>query len=131
MIQANELRIGNRFIRELPCKRGQDFDSAFVLTEELMGKLFGDTTEIALQDLFPIPLTPEILEKCGFKKHNNAWVPLDYNEHDYNRWRFTIWNQHEDEYSYNSAEFPVHLQYLHQLMNLYYSLTGTELNYNP
>lgn len=76
----------------------------------------------------PIPLTPELLQKCGFKKYNNAWVPIDYNEKDYNRWRFTIWDQFDGEdLKYNSAEFQISLTSLHQLQNLYYALTGQEL----
>ena len=62
MIQANEIKVNNRFIRALDSSRGLEYDHDFVLTEEWIGKLFGDNISIALQDLHPIPLTPEILE---------------------------------------------------------------------
>lgn len=131
MIQANEIKVNNRFIRALDSSRGLEYDHDFVLTEEWIGKLFGDNISIALQDLHPIPLTPEILEKCGFKKLNNAWVPIDYSATDYLKWSFTIWDNKDGTYRYNSAEFIPELKYLHQLQNLYYALTGEELIYKP
>lgn len=131
MIQANEIKVNNRFIRELHNQRGLEYDHDFVLTEEWIGKLFGDNISIALQDLHPIPLTPEILVKCGFKKLNNAWVPIDYSATDYLKWSFTIWDNKDGTYRYNSAEFIPELKSLHQLQNLYYALTGEELIYKP
>jgi len=131
MIQANEIKVNNRFIRQSRYSRGLEYDHDFVLTEEWIGKLFGDNISIALQDLHPIPLTPEILEKCGFKKLNNAWVPIDYSATDYFKWSFTIWDNKDGTYRYNSAEFIPELKYLHQLQNLYYALTGEELIYKP
>jgi len=131
MIQANEIKVNNRFIRALDSSRGLEYDHDFVLTEEWIGKLFGDNISIALQDLHPIPLTPEILVKCGFKKLNNAWVPIDYSATDYLKWSFTIWDNKDGTYRYNSAEFIPELKYLHQLQNLYYALTGEELIYKP
>ena len=131
MIQANEIKVNNRFIRALDSSRDLEYDHDFVLTEEWIGKLFGDNISIALQDLHPIPLTPEILEKCGFKKLNNAWVPIDYSATDYLKWSFTIWDNKDGTYRYNSAEFIPELKYLHQLQNLYYALTGEELIYKP
>jgi hypothetical protein len=77
----------------------------------------------------PIPLTPEILEKAGFKKFNNAWVLSDYNPLNHFGWDFTIWDEKGD-YRYNSAEFIPELKSLHSLQNLYFALTGTELNIN-
>mgnify|MGYP001579065370 CR=1 FL=1 len=68
MIQANELRIGNMVNRELHSPRGLEYDPHFILDENAMGALFNQDKNIALQDLFPIPLTPEILEKAGFEQ---------------------------------------------------------------
>jgi len=79
----------------------------------------------------PIPLTPEVLEKCGFHKQNNAWVPEGHESKGYTTWDFTIWDGGRGEYYYNSAEFPTPLQFLHQLQNLYFALTGEELTYTP
>lgn len=81
----------------------------------------------------PIPLTPEILEKCGLKNGNSE---LDRNV-------FYSTNKHLAQFSVNiSGSFgiyvgvfialrSVHLEYLHQLQNLYFALTNEELNYTP
>lgn len=56
MIKENELRIGNWYKVD-----------ATVLTEESFAR-FDDWQDAGnfLYDCSPIPLTPEILEKCGF-----------------------------------------------------------------
>ena len=75
MIQAKELRIGNivcdpSMAVHVPIKeitqnyvtvdmRGQDFD--------------GIELAISYEDLLSIPLTPEILEKCGFEADMGGW----------------------------------------------------------
>ena len=78
------------------------------------------------ENLFPIPLTPEILEKCGFE--NNGF-----------------YRSHSDPYmeispsatgfilSVNGSEYEIGetFNHLHQLQNLYFALTKAELNYQP
>ena len=129
MINANELRIGscvmynNRLFqieaisRSLPCLNTDEFGIGVV-----------DWNNIE-----PIPLTPEILEKCGLKNGNSE---LDRNV-------FYSTNKHLAQFSVNiSGSFgiyvgvfialrSVHLEYLHQLQNLYFALTNEELNYTP
>lgn len=126
MIQANELRIGN-WVQMQDVPNGS----------EMPGSMFQwdsahwwdvETSRLRVSMLNPIPLTPEILEKCGFHKHNNAWVLDDFSETDYNKDFFTIWNIHDGNYHLNTTNFPVELHSLHQLQNLYFALTGTELN---
>lgn len=112
MIKANELRIGNLFIRELCNSRRLEYDDSFILTEEWMGKLFSDNISIALQDLHPIPLTPEILEKCGFVLDEDAgYYFLDLPGKP----------QNIDRLKVGKGVF------VHQLQNLYFALTGEEL----
>lgn len=74
----------------------------------------------------PIPLTEEWLLKFGFHKHNNAWVQDDFNENN-NRFYFSIWSDTDEDFRYNSSEFDVELNYVHQLQNLYFALTNKEL----
>lgn len=88
-------------------------------------------------DLEPIPLTPEILEKCG-------WVTLDA-ESDIMTWgpeddSFSISNngglddERNQPYYFacdrNFIELKREIKYLHQLQNLYFALTGEELPVN-
>jgi len=125
MIQANELRIGNwvKFINKVlqcgagtieDCQRANSVDSPFKYE--------------------PIPITPEILEKCGLLRDREGWIisysfkiydPLiiggtgNYEQSD--RKIYTILHK--------NSVFPTGFKYLHQLQNLYFALTGEELNF--
>lgn len=144
MIQANELRIGNWVnlgLRDDIKNYGkvlsigsleQKFEQVYCECEESFEWAFKD-------NYCGIPLTPEILNKCGFKKDldTKQWsnpsdtVGILIDEHnrlrekrgleiDERREGFFV----ETYYSY------IELEYLHQLQNLYFSLTGTELVIN-
>jgi len=124
MINAKECRVNNRYNRELQTSRGMLYDHDFVLTEEWMGKLFGDNISIALQDLHPIPLSPEILEKCGFvyrNEHRGVGCIMDLGNIASvgilkNGFRYLLLWQ-------------APLKYLHQLQNIYFAHFGEELTY--
>ena len=124
MIAANEIRVGNRFIRELRTQRGTEYEHDFVLTEEWMGKLFGDNISIALQDLHPIPLSPEILEKCGFvyrNEHRGVGCIMDLGN-------IASVGILENGFRYLLL-WQAPLKYLHQLQNIYFAHFGEELTY--
>ena len=74
-----------------------------------------------LDELEPIPLTAEMLEKCGFEKvadetfikgHLTLQKMQDYNG---------------EVFLFNSAELRPQITYVHQLQNFYFALTGEEL----
>ena len=69
----------------------------------------------------PIPLTEELLLNCGFRKNDNQFKRLGFSVFLY-----------KDADFYESYELPmfIHLQFLHQLQNLYYALTNEELTIN-
>jgi hypothetical protein len=77
----------------------------------------------------PIPLTPEILEKCGFnkeeKKTNRNDIPSGTYQ-VYDKGHFAFNSIHGWWFNGKQLDFPP--QYLHQLQNLYYFLCGEELN---
>ena len=117
MINANELRIGN-FI-------GDKQRPYFPITLDNI-KYF--------HTFLPIPITPEILEKCGFKKNrnnemaieiNNISGHLELNEGGCNYFypSFTQTPQGGEE----RTVYFNRIQSLHQLQNLYFALTGEEL----
>lgn len=79
-----------------------------------------------LQDLKPIELTEEILVKCGFEKHstNPFW---------FRKKQICISLAESLELiSWDMQIFKIDLKvkYLHQLQNLYFALTGEELEIN-
>jgi hypothetical protein len=115
MIQANELRIDNWYLLENPMSseppKPYRFETWTTATDFIA---YGQ----------PIPLTPEILEKSSFKqshRKDGEWyrLGLDIWEVDGGRSGFVM--------RYGSAFHRAELRYVHQLQNLYFVLTGTEL----
>lgn len=136
MIAANELRIGNWVMydnrlfqieaisRSLPCLNTDEFGIGVVDWNNLQ----------------PIPLTTEILEKCGFEKGLSEW---------YNKKYFTDCKESAEvmelqinlksfrcgifdtDFGGTNAMTAKRIEHLHQLQNLYFALTNTELNYHP
>lgn len=103
MIDIKELRIGNAVLdpigmeKEVSLQVLQKIERGFKYT--------------------PIPLTPEILEKCGFEKCSCGG------------WKHGI---HISKYDNGKLYYKtVIIKYLHQLQNLYFALTGEELTFKP
>jgi hypothetical protein len=76
-------------------------------------------------DLFPIPLTPEWLEKFGFKKEPDTDI---YSIPTYSHSDLIMRNESYEEWHfiYNDKRLRV-IKFVHQLQNLYFALTGEEL----
>lgn len=130
MLNASELRIGNLVFSDT-----EPSNPIVTILEILQG--YANTSykeypaEIAKNSilynrLHPIPLTPEILEKCGFVKDRNGWhmpeTQFSLTEQFYPCWLDRmLWPQDISDFKRQS------LQYLHQLQNLFHALTGEEL----
>lgn len=125
MIKSNELRIGNwvngagvgaGIVRSI----GEDVVYVFAKYCYF---------SFSLKDIEPIPLTPEILEKCGFvdPANNGLGLRLPLDEVD----EF-CWYKHDNTIRYQTIGSgytrAMNIQHLHQLQNLLFALTGTELN---
>ena len=113
MIQAKDLRIGNWVFYSHPKKSYNYCISPLDLH-------YADTRERIFK---PIPLTPEILEKCGFEEvykspmHSTYWMEgLSY----------YFWYEKGNQYA-DCKGLQVNCKHLHQLQNLYFALTGEEL----
>lgn len=79
----------------------------------------------------PIPITPEVLEKCGFKKIYYTGLGL-YEYHHPDLWNSLDsvgggWNIEDNRCGWVLKQ---HIKYVHQLQNLFFALTGEELNIN-
>lgn len=90
------------------------------------------------RDIEAIPLTPEILEKCGFKSYiRNYWVneKQQYEAIHYYEKKQLI-DFYFDKFKRNKwvsdrlFMFDYGIEYLHQLQNLYFAMTGEELEVN-
>ena len=100
MIKSNELRIGN-----LVEKEGEIYVADFI------------TINMA-HNYNPIPLKPEILEKCGFIPTGLA---------DFINGEIELW-QVNNEFHYSvHDDYHISINSVHQLQNLYFALTGEEL----
>jgi hypothetical protein len=83
-------------------------------------------------DASPIPITDEWLNRFGFKKEKNEWKLFPcfeiqiiiYNEGKYNGIMFYTRTIHTD---FVPIYLPTKMNYVHELQNLYFALTGNEL----
>ena len=120
MIQATELRIGNYLTyhtpddTDMPCK----IDAQDILN---ISTNYMHNAEIHS----PIPLTEEILLKCGFVKNELGDIILN----GLMLAHITSDDNFQFEYTSPIMEWKIiDLKYLHQLQNLIHALTNTELN---
>ena len=119
MINANELRIGNY----INVYDGVGPKYMYQVTGYDIDEIDGDGT-----DCFPIPLTPEILEKCGFEKQSeHIFISPNLS---LRLWGFSWTMQH---YVMGVSHWidisSVSIKHLHQLQNLYFALTNSELTF--
>lgn len=132
MIKANEIRVGNWL------NDPRQYDPMFFPKTE-NGYFRATARDIQFAEEFePIPLTEEILLKCGFIKTGEEYsqsddemmpvyklgffsIVLRDNE-------FRLWIEIEDDAFYSFSWTKI--QYLHQLQNIYFALTGQELEIN-
>ena len=126
MIQPTELRIGNYL--------NYYNQNCHVMGIYNYGKIelgyfeesIGFIRQLDDKGIHPIPLTEEILAKCGFE--------IDYHIGD--DVNFTIGNidirkrSGMDYYVFYNKETQVRILHIHQLQNLYWCLCGKELEVN-
>ena len=121
-MNANELRIGNWVIAnglyEGQEKQFKHFNDALTTVFFMDGFKIGYVGEY-LKDIKPIPLTEEWLLKFGFMKSMSNW----YSNNDYAIELCESFIQIDIGYT----TITVDVKYVHQLQNLYFALTGEEL----
>lgn len=120
-IKAEDIMIGN-YIRDRWSENG-----FFKVTEIRKDKVFyGNCFKARYEDLVPIPLTEDILLNAGFEFDYKGFI---YKEPiDGYRMRLRT-GDGVFEYRLNT-NYSIKIQYLHQLQNLFKSLTGNELEIN-
>lgn len=124
MIKHEEIRKGNFVLHKGNPK--EVFYATHTGVSFLIGYDWKDnalTQNYLYRGIDPIPLTGEILEKCGFDKSGMYYVKSQVYI-----WDTCVTNESGFEYKYNYTAMPIN--YIHQLQNLYFSLTGQELTIN-
>jgi len=113
-MKIEELRIGNYVKHNSDwCYRGEDVYKFQWDTIDWFA--LGECT-LFMENIEPIPLSEEWLLDFGFKKNKSIWT---LNEIEISSWftfRFSL-----DPLKVQEIDF------VHQLQNLYYALTGTDL----
>lgn len=119
MIQANELRIGN-WVED--CSTGRMGVVSLISKEEVVLDLKKSRVWLDFEDLKPIPITEEIILKCGFTIYDPKYKYFSHKDVPGILQLF----DGVIEYSIDSNEV-CWVNGLHQLQNLYHALTGQEL----
>ena len=98
-------------------------DAPFLNTEE-----FG-VGVVSYKNIIPINLSHKILKKCGFKNDHSTF---EYADGSNNEKLFISWidGEYVVELQNGEKNISIELKYLHQLQNLYFALTQTELIIN-
>jgi hypothetical protein len=128
MINENELRINNWVyaLKATPSPIQVSFNKDFEIWKTY--------------DYDPIPITPKILEKCGFKKSlhpkldKNCWSK-NFGDLEFiisNKIFLDVYTKYNPSYEvryfdYNFITTKKGINYVHQLQNLYFAITGKEL----
>jgi hypothetical protein len=87
-----------------------------VCREGILGHCFSGTH---YEDIQPIPLTPEILEKCGFIEIGKKCWAISI---------FEVFQSGKDDNEFFiDVKWLHYFKYLHQLQNIFFALTGEEL----
>ena len=122
MINVNELKVGNWVnVGNVDIPRQIETIGIHSVT------LIGNTGDYAIETFDPIELTPEILVKCGFDEWSDGhWkTRSSLNKNGWSK-EFNYYQPYSNLSTYCGN---VGIKYLHQLQNLYFSLTGEELNF--
>lgn len=126
MIKANELRIGNLVLdnnvkRTVLGIKQDDLGDVVLLDDKSTNRL--------CKNIEPIPLTPEILQQCGFKKSNSGTIILHTLKTN-RSWFQILTTFGSDQYCFDSPHFNHYFTSVHYLQNLFNILTGEELSIN-
>lgn len=129
-IQATEFRVGNlfRFISTDSIEQVADIRTAGIKTPTI--------NNVLITDIEPIPLNEDWLVRFGFEKDiNTSWFRIGYfaEMEDVSNRMIIGYNTVSNrlgcyqEGDANGIFAQKTFQYVHQLQNLYFALTGTEL----
>lgn len=141
MIQAKDLRLGNKVLTQTGevitvqqilhntvvynnylqvDKEEVSPYSASVLS--YTSKVVEVIEEVEYLQLSPIPLTTQLLESCGFRNFKREEWILSF-DHSHADFEFT----NDGLKMREPAAFKKPIKYLHQLQNVFFALTGQEL----
>lgn len=125
MIPVKELRIGNIVLHNNETIVIGVIARGHVGLENLSGENSGF---LNYEDIAPVPLTPELLEACGFYYKDGA---AEYGEERKNGVHLYAHDEEPGYYHFSLGVFNgtrTEIKHFHQLQNLYFALTNSELD---
>jgi len=128
MIDKKDLRIGNSVMLEGKILTVKAIEHNPV-TDRWYVKVYENYSQIKCEYLEPIPLTEELLVKCGFQYLNgrtDGELTLDILHYEFDFVEGELVTKSRYEEVYKREKLP-HIKSLHQLQNLYFALTKQEL----
>lgn len=135
-MKSKELRVGNYVYDEQndPCKISKLTSKK---NDEYEGYFDGDDFQVEYDDkdniylssvINPIPLTEQWLKEFGFWKSTEmTWYSSEPTEYNIPKLKLTNFKPKEDIPMLLDDKYGTHLKHVHQLQNLYFALTGKEL----
>ena len=118
-MKPEELRIGNWV------NQGGKYENRKCTAYEIYGFSRLSNSEY-YKEWKPIPITEQWLLDFGFEHQNDVWFKFSaQNVFIHLSYGFDGWGLWDDEYG--AVRYGIN-KYVHQLQNLYYALTGEELN---
>jgi hypothetical protein len=122
-MKANELRLTNLVFLD-------DAITEIGITQ-LMNFAFWEKNE---QEYYPnrwkpIPLTPQMYEKCGFTRVDNHSIKDRYFWSGYNGFTL-LYDLDSESAKYFPLDAVAEIKYVHELQNMYFALTKKELEIN-
>ena len=129
MINANELRLGNYILHK---------GGVRILPVKCSYAHFELLSKGQVKDMFPIPLKPDVLEKCGFTENKKYYQAPEVREFvlalpvkGSNTNEIKAYINKTETYAratVNELIITNNIHHLHQLQNLYYALVASELD---
>lgn len=122
MIQEKDLRIGNWVEWVFPNRNNQPNKYQFCQVESVRDKIVGVLgSAYGYDQIRPIPITPGILKNVGFSKISELYT-ISIGKEDLDIWLDTMEVKISDKF------IGIKCNYVHQLQNIYFSLTNEELS---
>lgn len=98
-----------------------------------------DENDKRCHNFFPQPLTPGILLDFGFRRDDHSWGSEYYLVRNEYEVYFSVehWKDQDQDSAWNNYWYvkqtikPFDLKFVHQLQNIYFALTGQELELKP
>jgi hypothetical protein len=119
MVQIKELRLGNWVAIAEPSTEELSHNQIQRIDEHIFPLILEHP-----ETYFPIPITSDLVEKCGFEPTKETWMEHKaaslYVQENSGFWYFAV-------YDPTLGAYWKPMKSLHQLQNLYFALTGKEL----